>query len=145
MKLYLLRHGEAQDSRTSDFHRPLTAHGREQAANRAEQLVREGIGPGVIIHSPRVRAVETASYIMERFPNVPTLELSEVIDADRALFDIIRASSFSDPIIVGHNPTISELASSLAGARIQFSTCSFAAFDVDNYPPIEATLSRFYR
>jgi phosphohistidine phosphatase SixA len=99
----------------------------------------------VIIHSSRVRAVETASYIMERFPNVPTLELSEVIDADRALFDIIRASSFSDPIIVGHNPTISELASSLAGARIQFSTCSFAAFDVDNYPPIEATLSRFYR
>ena len=145
MKLYLLRHGEAQDSRTSDFLRPLTRHGREQAANRAEQLVHEGITPGVIIHSPRVRAVETASFLMERFPGVPTVELTEVIDADRALFDIIRASSFIDPIIVGHNPTISELASSLAGSRIHFSTCSFASFEVDNYPPVKATLSRFYR
>ncbi len=144
MKLFLLRHGEAQDSHTSDFYRPLTARGREQATNRAEQLVLEGIRPGVIIHSPRVRAVETASYIMEKFPDVPTLELTEVIDADRALFDIIRASSLLDPIIVGHNPTISELASSLAGERIHFRTCSFAAFDVDKYPPNKATLSRFY-
>lgn len=145
MKLYLLRHGEAEDSRISDFSRRLTAHGRDQAANRAMQLADEGITPGIIIYSPRVRAVETASYLMDRFPDIPTLELAEVIDADRSLFDIIRASSFKNPIIVGHNPTISELASSLADKRIHFSTCSFAAFDVDNYPPIEATLSRFYK
>ena len=143
MKLFLMRHCEAEPARTTDFARALTNHGRQQAEERARQTREAGFIPDAIVHSPLVRAVETATFFMEQYPELPTLELSEVVDCDRYMFQVLTEMGYRAPLIVGHNPTISHLASALAGRPLRFHTSGFAAFEVDNLPPTSATLTRF--
>ena len=67
MKLYVMRHGPAQDDSPSgrDADRALTPSGRERVAAVAKSMLAEGEAPFSILSSPLVRAVETAEVVAE--------------------------------------------------------------------------------
>ncbi|MBN9232059.1 MAG: hypothetical protein BGO90_07100 [Legionella sp. 40-6] len=73
LDLWLIRHGESTTNTglwtDNPLAAPLTARGHEQAAAAAQKVTEP---PALIIHSPAVRAEQSASYIRELWPQVPT-------------------------------------------------------------------------
>lgn len=65
MKLYVMRHGPAEDAAPSgrDGDRALTPSGRERVRNVAKALADHGEEPFFIITSPLVRALQTAEIV----------------------------------------------------------------------------------
>jgi len=65
MKLYVMRHGPAEDHSPSgrDDDRALTPSGRERVLAVAERLLEIGEAPRAIVTSPLVRAVQTAEVV----------------------------------------------------------------------------------
>jgi len=63
VRLWLLRHGQAEAHARSDAERPLTAHGREEVRQTAVQL--QGRPLDGILASPYVRAQQTAALVRE--------------------------------------------------------------------------------
>ena len=141
MQLFLLRHSIAEAAVTTDFKRRLTPEGVAKASRLARHLDTLGVVPSVILHSPLVRSQQTAQLIAKG-TSLPLIELPEVIDADDSLLAVIAAGGWKAPMVVGHNPGISILASRLAGAEgpLGFRTCSFAAFELDAMPPKNSRL-----
>lgn len=121
MRLYLMRHGPAEDQASSgrDFDRRLTADGRAlvQAMGAALLREREGSAPGGpalrVVSSPRVRARETAQIVREALgAGSSAVELEEVLSGDRSIpRELISAlvTEGRDALVVGHQPSIEEL------------------------------------
>src|ERR1700733_12840715 len=65
MRLYVMRHGPAEDHAESglDGDRPLSASGRGRVCEVAKTLVRDHEEPLSIVTSPLVRAVQTAEIV----------------------------------------------------------------------------------
>lgn len=63
MKLWLLRHGEAEPHASRDSERRLTAHGRKEVLQSAARLA--GLPLDGILASPYVRAQQTAELVRE--------------------------------------------------------------------------------
>ena len=61
MKLWVLRHGEAEPRAKTDAERRLTAHGREQVLHSAAYLIGQPLQ--AIVASPYVRAQQTAALV----------------------------------------------------------------------------------
>jgi phosphohistidine phosphatase len=62
MTLLLVHHAEALDPRL-DSRRPLSPHGQTQAAGVAAAVAAAGVVPGVIWHSGKLRAKQTAEVL----------------------------------------------------------------------------------
>ena len=123
MRLLLVRHAEAvplaTDGISSDFHRPLTDHGKVQAAALAEALKARGVSVSVVITSPLIRAIETAE------PLVGTLTPGkEYVITERLACGEMKPKKLSKlvfetgglPVLVGHMPDLAEYANWLIGA-----------------------------
>ncbi len=63
MKLWILRHGEAQAHARTDAERKLTEHGRAEVLRSAAHLIGQPID--AILASPYVRAQQTAQLVRE--------------------------------------------------------------------------------
>jgi len=65
VKLYVLRHGPAEEQAASGFDgdRALSAPGRERVRAVAKVLTEEGEEPAEVVTSPLVRAVQTAEIV----------------------------------------------------------------------------------
>jgi 2,3-bisphosphoglycerate-dependent phosphoglycerate mutase len=74
-KLVLVRHGQSvfnQEGRhTGQTDAPLTEMGRAQSVEAGQILACDGVHPDVVFYSPLVRAVETASLILETMKVAP--------------------------------------------------------------------------
>ena len=136
MRIGLFRHGIAEDVARSDFDRRLTPAGRAEVGRVAELIYRAGYRPGCILHSPLVRAVQTAEVIHERFPEAPMQE-AEVL-AWPQLDAILRlCAGVRDPLLVGHEPILGNLVGKLIGApggSTPLERSGFALVDVDRIP-----------
>jgi len=148
-RLLLIRHAKAEPPMGSeDYVRPLSARGRKDAMRIAGALAARDMLPDALIHSGAARAKETAEIFAETWDKlVPVEEEIGLYDAPQdVLFQ--RARALRDDArrvaLVGHNPGVGELASSLVGSgprstrkRMQnkFPTCAVAAldFDVENW------------
>jgi phosphohistidine phosphatase len=116
-----MRHGPAEDRAPSgrDFDRVLTRAGREVVERSARALrdARDAAGTPVrLLSSPFRRAFETAHLVASAF--VTPLEVQEHDDlaADAGLPLALVASltaAGTDAILVGHQPTVEELAREL--------------------------------
>ncbi len=59
MKLWVLRHGQAEPQRSSDAERNLTAHGRQEVLHSAAHLIGQPLA--AIYASPYVRAQQAGA------------------------------------------------------------------------------------
>ncbi|WP_448723358.1 phosphohistidine phosphatase SixA [Pseudomonas farris] len=113
MKLWVLRHGEAEPHGTRpDSERTLTAHGREEVLRAAAQLIGQPLT--AIYASPFLRAQETALLVREALgfePEIRTVEwLTPDTDPDKVAEQLV---SVSDVLLVSHNPLVGNLLSYL--------------------------------
>jgi phosphohistidine phosphatase len=123
VKLYVMRHGPAEDSAASgaDGDRALTPSGRERVRDVAKALVAAGEEPLRIITSPLVRAVQTAEIVAVvtklggRGGSVEVRrELSPGGDAAKLAHELAVAGA-KRVMLVGHEPDLSALVAALAG------------------------------
>ena len=113
-QLILWRHAEAEDG-GADSKRKLTAHGQAQARRMAEWL-RARLPEGArIVSSPAVRAMETAGAL------TPDFETLAAIAPGHGAAHILAAIGWPDRagtvVVVGHQPTLGQLASLLIAGR----------------------------
>jgi len=140
VELCLLRHAHAGDSTTweeADELRPLTEKGRRQAERLARHLQTAGFAPDVVLASPLVRARETAEIVAEilRAPLRIDPRLGEMLDMASVEEMLADAGDPRRPVLVGHDPDFSELASELVGAPIAMRKGTLARIDVER--PLE--------
>jgi phosphohistidine phosphatase len=134
MKLWLLRHGEAEPQARTDAQRELTRHGAKQVMRSAAQLL--GRPLMVILASPYVRTQQSAQLLRE------TLGLGiEIISVpwltpDAELAEVLRqldAYSEQELVLVTHQPLIGDLAGMLMHghrqAPLPMQTASLAQLD----------------
>lgn len=128
MKLYVMRHGSAEDEAPSgrDADRALTASGRERTRNVARALVGQNEAPLTILSSPLVRALQTAEIVAavtdhdRRDGSTGVVEVRRELapggDALALTLEMLRAGR-KRVMVVGHEPDLSTLVSSLV-ARV---------------------------
>jgi phosphohistidine phosphatase len=144
--LLVLRHAKSDwDSGTDDVDRPLAKRGRKASVRIGRFLALAGPRPSIVVSSVARRTRETIERAAEAggWEDVPVHVTEALYEAtpDGALA-VIRAlpDSASTAMIVGHEPTLSDLISRLAGggevvmvtgtlATLEFDASSWA--DVD--------------
>ncbi|VFP85689.1 phosphohistidine phosphatase SixA [Candidatus Erwinia haradaeae] len=116
MKLFLMRHGEADLQTHNDFSRPLTACGYSESRAIANWLRTKNINIQQALVSPYLRAQQTLSVICEVFPLItnqintlyelrPNGKSNQVLSYLRLLDNKITQSV----IIISHLPFINAL------------------------------------
>ena len=143
--LVLIRHAKAENNlkETTDFDRPLTTSGKQEAVKMAELLKKSGTATPFFISSPALRALTTANIFSSTF-NTETPQTDETIyEAEvEALLAVINSINNQNQTaaLVGHNPGISNLLYYLTGKMTTMPTCAFAIieFETDNWKEISA-------
>lgn len=112
MQLILWRHADAEDpGPEGDSARRLTKKGRKQAERMAEWLRPRIGGEWRILVSPAKRALETVKPLDRSF------EVSEAVGTAAGPRSLLRAADWPDGerpvIVVGHQPTLGEVAAQL--------------------------------
>ena len=115
MLLYFFRHGIAEPGGddTSDAVRPLSSLGIDRTLVAANGLARFADRPNVILTSPKNRARQTAGILGDLFDLMPQLapELADGTADD--IIHMLRKREETSVLIVGHEPTLSEVIESL--------------------------------
>ena len=117
-----MRHGPAEDRADSgvDADRALTAGGRERVRAAARLLADEGEKPLRIVTSHLVRAVQTAEIVaLVTKLGQGTVETRRELAPGGGALELVRhlvAQGAKRVMVVGHEPDLSELVTSLAGS-----------------------------
>jgi phosphohistidine phosphatase len=121
LRLMLLRHAktERQQEDHHDRERRLTKRGRADAGNLARYMISYCLVPDQVILSPARRAQETWALLAKAFAEGPNAVTDEHVYEASAeiLFDVIgKAHEGRSLLIVGHNPSLHDLAVQLIGS-----------------------------
>lgn len=123
--LYLLRHAKAAlgSVDTKDFDRPLNERGVSDAHMMARRLKDQGVAIDLIVSSPALRAMTTATIVADVFEKP-----EQDIVLDRQIYlagsaKLLQIVSFFDEsaqsaILVAHNPALTDLSELLARSGI---------------------------
>ena len=118
-QIYLMRHGQAIEPGTPEFEdddRPLTRIGEKRVAEIAEGLRLLDMNLERIVSSPLPRAQRTAEIVAESLHARTILEIDDALRADRDAESIrswLGNRHEERIMLIGHNPTFSELLSLL--------------------------------
>ena len=120
--LYLLRHAHAGSPEAwtgDDAARPLSPKGERQADRLGRFLAAAAIEPGVLISSPKLRALQTAEIVGRHLDVAVTTDERLAGGLDLATIEaILRDAGRPDHVILtGHDPEFSELLATLTGAH----------------------------
>lgn len=122
MQLYLLRHGEAEPSASSDAARRLTGKGHRDVKSVARQFRQHGLVLEYCLCSPYVRAQETARDFLHLVaPDLEIRDTSELTPDNRAsaVMEVLASLPASAHVLlVSHNPLMSELQALLVEGSI---------------------------
>lgn len=135
MKLWLARHGEAADPdrATSDHERQLTDLGRRQVSQLTRWLLEREESPELILHSPLVRARQTAEVIAGEVRDRPVVMEERLLAPGIQTASLLRRlgdSGASRIVCVGHQPDMSRcLADMLGGGRHLYSPGTIAGIE----------------
>jgi len=119
MDLILWRHAEAEDARPGqgDLDRALTPKGRQQAEHMAQWLNQRLAGSTRVLASPARRTQQTAQALGRAFDSVAPLAPGA---APKTLLDVAGWPDSPQPVlIVGHQPTLGQLAALLLAGQAQ--------------------------
>ncbi len=120
MDLYILRHGKAEPYGhrfPSDGIRPLSKKGLKRTQLSAKGMKAANVKVDLIVSSPLLRARQTAEIVHEGLGMDEPIQFSETLASGdvRLILSTIEAhSSLSGLMLVGHEPTLSELISTVA-------------------------------
>jgi phosphohistidine phosphatase len=123
--LYLMRHGIAADrdnlGTSDDASRPLTPEGKVKLRGIAKGLGRLKVGWDWVITSPLKRAIETGDVVMDVLGAGVARDTCEAltpggVSVHRVISFLSQHPERSSVLLVGHEPSISQLASELIGA-----------------------------
>jgi len=109
MKLWILRHGEAEPRKTTDAERALTARGRSDA-EAAGRFLHKHIKPSLLIAaSPYLRAQQTALAAQQALPGTElvTFDWCTPDDDPAQAVDHLAFRSESELLLVSHQPFVS--------------------------------------
>jgi phosphohistidine phosphatase len=119
-QLFLIRHAKTEPNvGRGDHERRLTGRGRDDAKRVAKALAARRMLPDILIHSGAARAKETAEIFAAAWRGKVDLKedaglydasLATLLDHTRGLADAHKRVG-----LVGHNPGLGELATSLTG------------------------------
>jgi phosphohistidine phosphatase len=149
-RLYLMRHGHAPGTAEAgvprDELRPLSDRGRRDARRMAGELKRHGGRPALILHSPLVRAVQTAAAAAEALQPAsgaePFAPLENVVSPEELLEALQeRADGVDEVLAVGHQPQLGELAALLTRAVHELRPAGLIAVEFGAAPRLLWTAS----
>lgn len=120
--LLLMRHADAEVGLTTDFQRPLSLRGRQQGLSAGHALLTEYM-PNMVLCSTAVRAQSTLDLVFNEEKSKPDVTpTSSLYEASvSTALDMIKTSAASRAVepecvlVIAHEPTMSMLASQLAG------------------------------
>ena len=134
--LLLLRHAKAvRDAPGGDVERPLSPEGEQAADCMGHFLGAAGIVPAVRVTSPAVRARQTLERVAAAAGWPPAFEVRPLYEVTPAavLNELRQLPANADSaLLVGHQPTWSEVAVRLVGGgALRMATGSVAAIALD--------------
>lgn len=144
-RLYIMRHAHSPTSLEAgvakDALRPLSDQGREDARAMAAELLRRGGAPGLILHSPLLRAVQTAAEVAAVLKLAKGAEPFAPLDNTRPAEEVerevaARAAAVEEVLAIGHQPQIGEIAALLADAVFEFRPATIVALELGPTPRI---------
>lgn len=149
MKLYIVRHGEASVASGSGDEPGLTATGLEQARLAGQLLFAED--PGLLLHSPKLRARQTAQQILALCPDAASQEADCLLPPATAYdvagaLEVVESQGVKAVVLVSHLPLVAELAGWFvhgdpADARLPgYTPAGIVALDMKYVGPQEARL-----
>ena len=127
--LFIVRHGIAVEPGTpgiADDERPLTSKGEKRMRQIARGLRKLDLKLDRIVTSPLPRARATAEIVADALGARGVLETSNVLQAGTSAATVhrwLRERTEERLMIVGHNPTLSDLGSLLVLGSIQPQIC----------------------
>jgi phosphohistidine phosphatase len=130
-QLWMLRHGEAvpHDSKP-DEERELTPRGRHQSEVAGRALAALGEEFAACYASPKVRAWETAELACASLNIEPIHEHSLANGFSRVdALALLEAHPEAKILVVGHEPTFSQVVHDFTGARVDFKKGGVAALN----------------
>lgn len=142
MKLFLMRHGEAEPYRTDDMNRQLTPTGRASVASKSHLFPTIDL----LIVSPYLRALQTADILVGEGVQVTRRVMDErvVPESDlEPIVDDLLAEPVETRLIVAHNPLLSRLLRHLSGAQargVSMDTANVALLEAEAFLPGTAQL-----
>jgi len=138
LSLFILRHGKAgwDSAEGGDHERPLTGRGPDAAGRIGRLMTAAGFPPDLVLSSSAVRARTTAEIAFAAGGWTCPLELSrELYEATPTtiLERLLSLEAATERVlIVGHQPTCSELIGALTGsAPPGFATATLARIDFE--------------
>ena len=157
--LALMRHAKSDwaESGLSDHDRPLNARGRRDAPEMARWFERHDAVPDVVLASTAKRVVETVERMTKHWKNAPLVLTSSTLylASPQTILEHIRCEAVDARgcrperlLVVGHNPGMEQLVSSLAGIATTMPTAAVALFECqsiraedENAPHVERLVS----
>lgn len=133
-QLWLLRHGEAvpHDSKP-DAERELTPQGRRQSEAAGIALAALNVEFAACYTSPKVRARETAELACRALNIEPedAAALGNGFSREAALELLLPHDAEARVLVVGHEPSFSQVVHDLTGGRVDFKKGGVAAVRVE--------------
>ncbi len=139
VELVLLRHAHAGDPATwegDDAQRPLSPRGRKQARRIAKFLEGVRLRADVVVTSPKLRARQTAEPVAKALKLSLRVDdrLTGGLDLDGIDALLAEAGDPDRPILVGHDPDFTDIASELVGVEVPIA--KGAAVRIDGPRPL---------
>lgn len=144
-RLYLMRHGQSPSTTESgvakDALRPLSEKGRADARRIAAELTRRGAAPTLILHSPLIRAVQTATELAALLNPSGGSEVFAALDNTRPAEEVereiaARAEGHDEVLCVGHQPQIGEVITLIGRALVEMRPATIVALELSATPRI---------
>jgi phosphohistidine phosphatase len=135
--LFVLRHAKSSwdDSRLSDFDRPLNTRGEETAPFMGKVMARKHFKPDLIVSSPAERAKRTAKLASKAANFDCPLEFDKrIYEASPQTLRKVVSETMNDKnsiMIVGHNPGMEGLVRLLTEKEEPMPTASLAVIELD--------------
>ncbi|QXI27185.1 phosphohistidine phosphatase SixA [Pseudomonas vanderleydeniana] len=134
MKLWVLRHGQAEPQVSSDAERNLTAHGRQEVLRSAAHLIDQPLA--AIYASPYVRAQQTAQLVRELLGFEPPIITVPWLTPDSHPARVLEQLDTADNLLlVSHQPLVGSLISLLEAGHLRspqpMNTASLAELEGD--------------
>lgn len=137
IRVFLIRHAKSswKHEDLADIDRPLNKRGKRDAPEMGRRLRNQGVQPSLLISSPAVRALSTATLISQQIERDPDdIQIDETLYGGSVddVLAILRQipNGAEDVLLFFHNPTITDFANRFGGRHIEnVPTCGIVTYE----------------